>query len=553
MRGVMATMSPSRLPLMIAALGAVLMLVGCQDDVGRPSCPEGQACLEYGNLTEPTSLDPHKTSQGSDVNIISDLMMGLTTNAPDGSPEPGMATHWETSPDGLTWTFHLRQGKWSDGTPVTADDFVFGLQRVLDPQTAATSAYLLFVLKNAQAVSEGKAPLSALGVRALDPHTLEITLEQPTAYLLELAKYVVFFPVPRHVVERYGDDWVQPENYVSNGAFQLADWRLGDRVTVTRNPRFWDADNVCLDRVNYYPTTDLISAERQVARGELDLNRGFQSNRYDRLRKTMPEFARTSLSLATAYMSLNTRDVVALKDVSVRRALSMAIDREFMTSRLLRTGQLPAYAFVPPPIANYVKDRPRLAWANMPLVERQARARALLAEAGYGPEQPLKITITASNNTSTQLLAEAIQADWRAVGVDLAIQQYEFGVALAAYRNRAFELGIIAWYADFNDPVTFLGLMKSDIGIQNYGDYSNPVYDATLEAASREPDSAERAQFLAQAEQLMLDDEATIPLYFVVGSALVSPRVSGWADNASGAHPARYLCFDASPRPSEAP
>src|SRR5207244_1640750 len=154
--------------------------------------------------------------------IIGDLMMGLTTEAADGSAMPGMATSWETSPDGLTWTFHLRQASWSDGEPVTADDFVYAYRRILEPETAATYAYLVAILKNGQAINAGKLPPQALGARALDPHTLELTLEHPVPYLPELAKHQSFFPVPRHVVERYGEGWTQPGRYVSNGAYRLA-------------------------------------------------------------------------------------------------------------------------------------------------------------------------------------------------------------------------------------------------------------------------------------------------------------------------------------------
>ncbi|MGA0606293.1 peptide ABC transporter substrate-binding protein [Phenylobacterium sp. VNQ135] len=534
---------PRLRPALLATVIPALLLGACQDKVRRPACPAGQVCLEYGNNTEPATLDPQKSNLVDEASVIGDLMMGLTTDAPDGTPVPGMATHWETTADGLVWTFHLREAKWSDGRPVTADDFVFGLRRTLDPKTASIYAYLLYVIENGQAVNEGKAPLEALGVRALDPRTLQIRLIHPAPYLPEIAKHQSFFPAPRHVVEKYGDGWVQPGRYVSNGAFKLAAWRLGDRVTVVKNPHFYDAANVCLDRINYYPTPDVVSAERRVARGELDLNTRFQSNRYRRLQKTMPGVAHTGLSLATGYLAFNTRDVKAFQDIRVRRALSMALDREFITGKLMGAGQQPAYSFVPPTTANYVKVLPKLRWAGMSYAARQTEAKRLLAEAGFTARRPLKITITTPNNTDTLLLMEAIQADWRAVGVDVSISQAESGVAFAAYRNRDFEVGSMSWYGDFNDPVTFLGLLKSDTGAQNYGDYKNPAYDALLAQADAEPDAARRAEILAQAEQRMLDDEGVAPLYFVVNRNLVSRRITGWKDNAPNFHRARYLCL----------
>jgi oligopeptide transport system substrate-binding protein len=534
-----------------APLFAVLALAACQGEPQRAACPPGKLCLEYGNNSEPQTLDPQKANLLDESAIISDLIIGLTADSPDAKPIPGAAERWETSADGLVWTFHLREMKWSDGQPVTADDFVFGLRRTLDPKTASIYAYLLYVIENGQEVNEGKLPLDRLGVRAVDPRTVEIRLKHPAPYLPELTKHQSFYPAPRHVVERYGDGWVQPGRYVSNGPFRLTAWRLGDRITVEKNPYFWDAARVCLDRINYYPTPDVVSAERRVARGELDINTRFQSNRYQRLQETLPGVARTDVALAISYLSFNTRDVAAFRDVRVRRALSMSIDREFITKKLLRAGQQPAYAFVPPITAGYVKDGPKLRWAGLPYPERQAQARRLLAEAGFTAERPLKITITTANNTDTLLLMEAVQADWRSIGVEVSIQQNEAGVAFAAYRNRAFEVGSMNWFGDFNDPVTFLGLFKSDTGPQNYGDYRNPAYDALLAQADQEPDLAQRAQILARAEQLMLDDEATAPIFFVVNRNLVSRRVTGWVENAPNFHRARWLCLRQAPAPAE--
>lgn len=530
-----------------AAVALALSLAACQGAPQRAACPAGKVCLEYGNNSEPQTLDPGKANLVDEASVIGDLMMGLTTDAADATPIPGAAERWDVSPDGLVWTFHLREARWSDGHPVTADDFVYGLRRTLDPKTASIYAYLPYVIKGGQAVNEGKAPGETLGAVALDPRTVRLTLEHPAPYLPELLKHQSFFPVPKHVVEKYGDGWVQPGRYVSNGPFRLTGWRLGDRITVEKNPFFWDAKNVCLDRVNYYPTPDVVTAERRVARGELDLNTRFQSNRYERLQKTMPGVPHTDVSLATAYLSFNTREVAAFRDIRVRRALSMTIDRDFITKQLLRAGQLPAYAFVPDITSGYVKNGPKVRWAGMPFAARQAEAKRLLAEAGYTAARPLKLTITTPNNTDTLLLMEAVQADWRAIGVDVKIAQNETGVAFNAYRNRDFEVGSMSWYGDFNDPVTFLGLFKSDTGAQNYGDYRNPAYDALLAAADQEPDAGKRAQILARAEQLVLDDEAIAPIYFVVNRNLVSRRVTGWADNAPNFHRARWMCLSPPP------
>lgn len=529
-------------PLISVALAAaVLALAGCQGKVQRPACPSGQECLEYGIEIEPLTLDPQKANLVSESRVIGDLMMGLTTETPDASPSPGMAQSWTTSPDGLTWTFQLREAKWSDGRPVTADDFVFGFRRVLAPETASIYAYMVYILKNGQAVNEGKARPETLGARAIGPRTLELTLEHPAPYLPQLLMHQSFYPAPKHVVETHGDAWVQPGKYVSNGPFQLVSWRLGDRIQAVKNPHFFEADKVCLDRINYYPTPDAVAAERRIERGELDINTSFQSNRYERLQRTLPGYARTHVALATSYLSFNTRDVAPLKDVRVRRALSESIDRDFITKKLLRAGQLSAYSFVPPITAGYMPG-PKVVWAGKSFGARQAEARALLAQAGYTPERPLKIEIKTANNTDSLLLMEAVQADWRAIGVDVSLVQNEGAIAFAAYRERDFQVGSMSWYADFNDPVTFLALMQSTTGAQNYGDYRNPAYDALLAQADQEPDAVRRAQILSRAEQIMLSEEGTAPLFYQVTRALVNPRVTGWTDNALNFHRARWMC-----------
>jgi oligopeptide transport system substrate-binding protein len=515
-----------RTPLLAALIcAAAVTIAGCQGKtVQRTACPASQVCLEYGNETEPLTLDPQTSNLITESRIVGDLMMGLVTEAPDAAPRPGMATSWETSPDGLTWTFHLRDARWSDGVPVTADDFVYAYRRILDPKTASIYAYLVTLLKNGKAVNASQAPLSAVGARALDAHTLELTLEHPAPYLPQLLMHQSFYPVPKHVVERLGDAWVRPGNYVSNGAYKLTAWQLGDHVQVSKNPQFFDAAHVCVDRINYYPTADVVSAERRVQRGELDLNSTFQSNRLQHLKDAMPGYARPHLTLATYYLSF-----------------SEAVDRDFITGKLQRAGQQPAYSFVPPGVANYAYGA-QARWARESFPERQAEARALLAQAGYGPSHPLKLQIKAPNATETLLLMEAIQADWRAIGVEASIVQNEGQIAFAAYRDRDFQVGVMAWYADFNDPVTFLGLLKSDTGAQNYGDYKNPAYDALLARADQEPDAGRRAKILSEAEQIMIDDEGMAPIGFVVSRSLVNPKVTGWVDNPLNFHRARWLC-----------
>ena len=532
--------------VLIAAIMA-LGLAACQPQkgAGRAACPAGERCLEYGNLADPLTLDPDRQTTVNDYAITAELIQGLTDSGPDGQPVPGMADHWETSPDGLTWTFHLRKALWSDGTPVTAGDFVFAYRRILDPKVGAPYAYMLFQLKNGEAVSERKAPPESLGVRALDARTLQMTLEHPAPYMLQLVKHQTYFPVPEHVVRRWGDAWVEPGHMVSNGPYVLVSSKLGDYVRIQKNPLFWDARNVCFNRIDYYPTTDNEVAERRVKRGELDVNTTFASNRLGFLRGEdgMAAYVRVHPYLATTYIALNVGHVKALQDLRVRQALSMSIDRDFLTQKLLRAGQIPTTSFVPPYISGYEAGA-HAAWSSLTFAQRQDEARRLLAEAGYGPSHPLKIAMLVGIGSDALLLPQALAEDWKTINVDMTISQEESQLTFQSMQNRDFEISIIGWIADYNDPKTFLDLLKSGTGAQNYGDYSNPRYDALLNAADLEPDVHKRAHLLSQAEQIIIDDAAVIPLYYAVNRNLVSPRVTGWVDNVGDVHRGWYLCLN---------
>ncbi len=536
--------APSVLRNVFVASLAVLALASCSKGPSRAPCPEGKVCLMIGNTTEPATLDPHTSTGTWEDRIQSDMFMGLTQSAADGSTIPGVAERWEVSADGLTWTFHLRESYWSDGVPVTADDFVFSLRRVLDPKTASEYAALLFFIKGAQPINEGKAPLETLGVRAVDARTLEIQVEHPAAYLPELTKHHVLYPVPKHVVLREGASWIRPGKIVSNGPYLLADWKLGDYVKAVRNPRFWDADKLCVDEIRYYPTTDSISAERRVQRGELDINTDIQSNRIAFLRTKLPGYVRTNTYLGTTYIAFNNGPKTGyppFRDRRVRQALAMSIDREFITYKLFRGGQQPAKTMVPPGVANYRPVKPPY-WFDWPLERRQAEARKLLAAAGYGPNRPLKLEIKHRNTPDPMLYMPAVQADWKAIGVKVTLAQQETQIAYADYRARSFQVADAAWVADYNDATSFLDLQRSWYGPQNYGDYNNPAYDALMAKADNEPDPAKRADYMAEAEHMMLEDAPIAPVYFYINKNLVNPRVTGWVDNLVDHHRTRWLC-----------
>ena len=334
---------------------------------------------------------------------------------------------------------------------------------------------------------------------------------------------------------------------VSNGAYTFNEWRLGDYVRLDKNPRYRDADKVCIDRIDFVPTNDPIAAERRVLRGELDINNTIQSNRVPRLLAdpVSAPFVHSHPYLITGFMIFNTRDVPALKDRRVRQAISMAVDRRFITDKLLRAGQVPTTSFVPHGIAGYLpKDgpHPHPAWDDWSIERRQAAAKVLLAWAGYGPSHPLKLELKTTNVPGSLITAQSIQADLKSIGVDVTFRQEDGAVVFESFNLRDFQLGLAGWVADYNDPMTFLGLMKSDTGQQNYGDFKSPKYDALLKAADNEPDAAKRTAYLAEAEQMILDDANIAPIDTGVNLNLVSPHITGWVDNDADIHPVRLLC-----------
>ncbi len=529
------------LPLLGLAAGA-LVAAACDSAPHRAPCPAGKLCYERGNITDPLTLDPLKATTVNEQDLMQDMFTGLVQYGPDSESVPGVATSWETSADGLTWTFHLRKSQWSDGVPLTADDFVFSLRRLQDPKVAAEYAYLFYFIVNAEQVNAGKLPPEALGVDAPDPYTLRIRLTHPVPYLPRIAPQSAMYPVPRHVVEKYGDQWTDPKHWVSNGAYVIKSWVLGDRIHAERNPNFYDAKSVCIDEVNYRPGSDAIAVERSIRRGETDSNNDIQSNRIAYLRQPdqMPGYVHVNTWLGTVYVIFNT-NLPALKDLRVRQALAMAIDRDFIADKLVRGGQKVAYTVVPPGTASYPGAAPPH-WAGWSFDKRMAEAKRLMAAAGYTPEHPLKFEFKLRNTNDPMLIYPAVIADWRAIGAEAVLYPEEAQIAYSDYSARNYQIADSSWIADFNDPMTFLGLFKSTTGPQNQPDYKNLAYDALLDKGDNEIDLKRRGAYLAEAEHMMLEDAPIAPIYYYVSKNLVSPKITGWVDNLPDWHLTRWLC-----------
>lgn len=491
---------------------------------------------------EVETLDPHKVSSSAEGPITIELFEGLTTVDVEGNIIPGAAERWDVSEDGLEWTFTLRAGLvWSDGTPIVAQDFVWSLQRALDPATLNPQAGRLFVIEGARDVVGGERPPVELGVVAPDDATVVIRLEHPAPYLGELL-FSNGLPVPRHAIEAHGPAWTQPGKMISNGAFVLTERVPQSHVAARRNPRFRDADSVALDEVRFVANEDLTTGVNRFRAGEIHMALNFPQRQLDFLRENYPDAIRLAPFLGYDYYALNTRKP-PFDDRRVRKALSMAIDREVLANRIMRTGDQPAYSYVAPGTENY-PFRPEVSFAGRPLKSRQEEARALLDQAGFGPGNPLTVELRFNSRDDIRSVAVAVAAMWRQIGVRTELLNSESRAHVAELVNGNYEVGRWLGFADFNDPMGFLQRFVSDSSpANNVSRYSNPRFDQLIEQANQTADIAQRAELLAQAETIILEDHPIIPLYFIVSKRLVAADVEGWVDNLRGAHLLRYVSF----------
>ncbi len=508
-------------------------------DVGAAAA---DTVLHRGNRSEPAALDPHKINTLYEANVAQDLFEGLTAYDAAGDIIPAVAAAWDVSADGRHYTFYLRDDlTWSDGTPITSGDVVFSFHRLMKPETAAVFAQLFYLVKNGREVNTGAAPVNALAVRATGEYTVEIDLIGPAPYFPQILANGFASVVPRHAVEKYGEDWATPGTMISNGAFTLKQWAPQDRIEIARNDRFHDAENVALDRVVYYPTEDTVSAVARFRAGDLDVQFGFAPEQAETLREMLSNQVHLTPALATFYLTLNTTRG-NLSDKRVRRALSLAIDRQIITFKVRGIGEGPAMSFVPPVTAGY---EPALAdFAEMSMDERREEAAQLLREAGYGPDRPLKLAFAYASAPENRRLAVIIAAMWKRVSVETVLHNREGKIHFSGLRQGDFEVAFVGWSADYNDASTFLYVLQSTTVNANYSRYNNPEYDALMIDAGQTANAAVRAELMRRAESLMLADQPIIPLYFDVTKYLVAWHVKGWVDNAVDAHLSRYLSIE---------
>jgi oligopeptide transport system substrate-binding protein len=496
-----------------------------------------ESLLYRGVFGEPQSLSPDRSGLASEIAIVHDLFVGLTQYDIDGRVAPGLAESWQVSKDGLTWRFKLRPGlQWSDGKPLTADDFVFGFRRAVTPATAATLADRLFMLRNAQAIASGKATPDSLGVSAPNPREVVLELEYPAPRLPNLLLSGIGFPTPRHAVERWGDAWTRPGRMISNGAYVLAERRTGESIRLVKNPRFYAADQVRIDTVIYRPSDSVDAQVNRFRTGELHINRnpGFPPNRKTQLEKELGTAVRVSPYPMFIFLRFNFRRTPFDKP-AVRRALALAVDPDRIARLILRSGEQPAYHLVPPMISGYAPGPSPFSQGTA--ASRLATARQLLAAAGYSDARPLSFTLRYTSGWARETCI-AIAAMWRQVGVRVDLLSSEGKSLIADVRRGDFDV-----YYDgalYDEPEQFLDILQGE-GASNTGGYLNSRYDRALAAAKREPDLARRNELLRAAEAIALADFPVVPLVYSVSRTLVAPAVRGWRPNPMDMQLSRYL------------
>lgn len=521
-----------------AVSATMLMFAGCGDKApetntevsatGAESTVTAQdnSTLTINNGAEIASLDPHKTGGVPESNVARQQFIGLTTTDVDGNLIGGVAEHWE-SDDNLVWRFHLKDTKWSDGSPLTADDVVFSLQRVVDPDTAANFANYLADAKilNALDIIEGKKDKSALGVKALDDKTIEITLAEPVPYLPEILTYTAARIVPKAVVTALGDDWAKPENIVVNGAYKIKDWHVGEKMVFEKNPHHYDADKVKIQNLVILPIDSGVADFNRYQAGEIDIT--YTDVPSELLVAASSNEVKTAPGFCSYYYEMNV-DKPPFDDVRVRRALTMALNRDIITEKVAARGETPAYQMTPVVTKNNPNYEP--AWAKLSFDERVAEAKKLLNEAGYNENNPLEFELLYNTSENHKKVAVAAQSLWQdALGfVKVNLTNQEWKAYLAARRNHEHQMARASWCGDYNDPATFLNVMRTN-GSGNYGNYASAAYDDLLKSSLRTKTVDDRVAVYRDLEALLDKDNPNVWVYHQVNTRVVKPYVVNYS------------------------
>jgi len=501
---------------------------------GETLLPPEEQVFNFSIIDEIVTLDPGLIEVVDDSHIARQLFEGLYNQDAQGNVVPGVALSHEVSEDGLTYTFTLRpEAKWSDGTPVTANDFVYAWQRAADPATASPYSWYIELMNVAGAaeVIAGEAAPDTMGVRAVDDHTLEVTLTQPLPYFPQMVTHTTTYPVPRQAIEAHGDQWTQPGNLVGNGAYTLTERVPQERVVLTRNPEYWDNANTTIETVGFYVIMDETQALTRWEAGEMQMV-PTPAGQYPTLLEQYPDETFASPLLCTYYYHVNLREDAnpALLDANVRQALNLAIDRQVIAESILAGGQQPAFTLTHAEVAGW--EVPTVPAAEMTQEERNAEAQRLMQEAGFGTGgEPLTLEILYNTSESHQQIAVAIGQMWKqTLGIDTTLANQEWQTFLDARKEGNFDLARAGWCADYNEPSSFLDIMTSN-SEANDSQYLEAEFDALMEESRTAEDPLPIYQ---QAEALMAEDAPILPIYFYTSNDMIDSSVKGYpVENAS--------------------
>ncbi|MEM8814204.1 MAG: peptide ABC transporter substrate-binding protein [Pseudomonadota bacterium] len=522
--------------LVFAALSA---LQGCE----QPDTAAEPTTLHRGVGSDPDSLDAHKAQSVQAFAVLRDLSEGLMAYDRHGGLVPGVAESHSVSEDGLRYTFKLREdARWSNGDPVTADDFVYGLRRLVDPATAALRVKAIAAVVNANEIVAGDSAPETLGVTALDPLTLEIVLEHPTPYFLELLTHPTTHPVHAASVAAHGAAFARPGNLVTNGAYRLLNLTPGSLVELERNPYYWNDANTAIDRVHYHALPQPMSEYNRFRAGELHVTSNVPPDIFEDVQASFPAELRIALTFTTYYYGYNVTRPPFKDSPELRRALSMAIDRDVLVKKITRRGERPAYSWVPPGITGY--EPAELYFKGLDREERNEQARQLYAAAGYSAENPAEIELRYNTSDTHRRIALAVQSMWRDVfGFEAKLINEEFAVLIANMQAREItEVFRSSWGGEYIDAHSFLSVFESD-NPSNLAGWSSAEYDGLMRRAAAEQNPEKRNRHLEEAERLLLTEQPLIPLYYYVSKHLVSEDIEGWADNVLDFHYSHHLSF----------
>ncbi len=531
-----------RLVAALAVGTVVLAAASCgRDDSSNESGRDAKPLvLTRGLGGQPGSLDPQRAEDAFSYDVLRDLYEGLTASSPSGEVIPAVATAWRVEDDGKRYIFSLRSdARWSNGDAVTATNFVDGFRRATNPATASGAADLLRSIENAPVILRGELPPEQLGVSALDDHSLEIRLSQPVPYFPDILTNTVASPVHRSSLSASGG-FSRPSATISNGPYVLATLSSGANLRLTRNPHYWDSSAITFDEIRYEFIADENAEFLRFRAGELDVTNTVPEQRFEELLATPGSGLQYRATLATFYFTFNTDQGPLRGERGLREALSLAINRELITSTVTRAGQIPAFSLVPQKVWNYTPAR--YAWRRDPQERRAQRARSLYAAAGYSVGRPLRLRMLYNENELVQKVCIAIAAMWKqTLGVETELIQMEFKAYLASRADPSqWDVVRVGWTADYNDASTFLDTMTSG-SPQNFGRWHAAEYEGLLASASTDADPGRRRATLQQAESLMLSDYPLLPVYFYVTRRLVQPRIAPPSINPMNRTYSRYF------------